>query len=84
VNDPLRSAFTGHVSQHRNLIGSSETSLGPIYKISYDLSYDYVKFIVISTYDSDFQRAKISFRNIVSQFTNTISDHLTIVQVNRT
>ena len=84
MNNPLRSAFTGHVSQHRNLIGSSETSLGPIYKISYDLSYDYVKFIVISTYDSDFQRAKISFRNIVSQFTNTISDHLTIVQVNRT
>ena len=84
MNDPLRSAFTGHVSQHRNLIGSSETSLGPIYKISYDLSYDYVKFIVISTYDSDFQRAKISFRNIVNQFTNTVSDHLTIVQVNRT
>ena len=84
MNNPLRSAFTGHVSQHRNLIGCSETSLGPIYKISYDLSYAYVKFIVISTYDGDFQRAKISFRNIVSQFTNTISDHLTIVQVNRT
>ena len=26
---------------------------GPIYKISYDLSYDYLKFIVRSTYDSD-------------------------------
>ena len=28
-------------------------SWGPIYKISYDLSYDYRKFIVRSTYDSD-------------------------------
>jgi len=29
----------------------------PIYKISYDLSQDYLKFIVRSTYDSDLQRA---------------------------
>ena len=35
-------------------------------KISYDLLYDYGKFIVRSTYDSDLQRAKTSFRNIVS------------------
>ena len=28
-------------------------STGPIYKISYDLSYDYLKFIVRSIYDSD-------------------------------
>jgi len=39
---------------------------GPIYKISYDLSYDYSKFIVRSTYDSDLKRAEISLRNIVS------------------
>jgi len=29
----------------------------PIYKISYDLSSDYLQFIVRSTYDSDLQRA---------------------------
>jgi len=34
------------------------------------------------TYDRDSQRAKISRGNIVSQFTNTISDDLTILQVN--
>jgi len=39
---------------------------GPIYKISYDLSQDYRKFIVRSTYDSDLQRAEISLRNIAS------------------
>ena len=39
---------------------------GPIYKISYDLSYDYFKFIVRSTYDSDLKRAEISLRNIIS------------------
>jgi len=39
---------------------------GPIYKISYDLSYDYRKFIVRSTYDSDLKPAEISVRNIVS------------------
>jgi len=54
------------------------------YKISYDLSHDYLKFIVRSTYDSDSRRAKISPRNIVSQFTNTISYDLAILQVNCT
>ena len=46
----------------------SDTGLprGPIYKISYDLSYDYRKFIVRSTYGSDLKRAEISLRNIVS------------------
>ena len=39
---------------------------GPIYQISYDLAYDYRKFIVRSTCDSDLKRAKISLRNIVS------------------
>ena len=38
----------------------------PIYKISYDLSYDYRKFAVRATYDSDLKRAEISLRNIVS------------------
>jgi len=37
---------------------------GPIYQISYDLSYDYLKFIVRSTYDSDLKRAEISLRGI--------------------
>ena len=37
-------------------------STGPIYKISYDLSYDYRKCIVRSTYDSDLKRAEIFFQ----------------------
>jgi len=57
--------------------------VGPIYKISYDLSYDYLKFIVRSTYDSDLQRAKTFLGNITSQFTNTFSDDLMISQANR-
>ena len=52
----------------------------PIYKISYDLSHDYLN---LSTYDSDLQRAKISLGNIVNQFTNTVSDDLMNSQVNR-
>jgi len=36
--------------------------MGPIYKISYDLAYDYRKFIVRSTYDSDLTCAEISLR----------------------
>ena len=59
--------------------GVQIVSWGPIYKISYDLSYDYRKFIVRSTYDGD-----ISLRNIVSLFTNTISDDITILHVNLT
>ena len=55
----------------------------PIYKISYDLSHDYLNFIVRSTYDSYLQRAKISHDNIVNQFTNTVSDDLVISRVNR-
>jgi len=39
---------------------------GHIYKISYDLAYDYRKFIVRSTYDSYLKRAVIFLRNIVS------------------
>ena len=34
---------------------------GLIYKISYDLSYDYRKFIVRSTYDSDLNMLKFNF-----------------------
>jgi len=39
---------------------------GPIYKIAHDLSHDYRKFIVRSTYDSDLKRADIFLGNIVS------------------
>ena len=48
------------------VISSSLSSWGPIYKMSYNLSQDYRKFIVRSTYDSDIKSANISFRNIVS------------------
>jgi len=51
-----------------------------MYKISYDLAYDYRKFIVRSTYNSDIKRAEISLRNIA----NTISDDITILHVNLT
>jgi len=62
-----------------------KNSWDPIYKISYDLSHDYVNFIVRSTYDSDLQRAKISLGNrpIVNQFSNTVSHDLMISQLNR-
>ena len=40
-----------------------------------------LSFHVRSTYDSDLQRAEISVRNIVSQFTNTISHDFTILQM---
>ena len=49
-----------------NTAGVRRRPRGPIYKISYDLSYDYRKFIVRLTYDSDLKRAEISLRNIVS------------------
>jgi len=50
---------------------------GPIYKISNDLSSNYLKFIVKSTYVSDLQRANISLRE-KNQFTNlTVSKLLT-------
>jgi len=51
---------------HTNVSSIRLIPWGPIYKISYDFSQDYRKFIVRSTYDSDFKSAKISFRNIVS------------------
>ena len=47
-------------------------------------AYDYRKFIVRSTYDSVLKHAEISLRNIVSSFTNTISDDITILHVNHT
>ena len=40
--------------------------LGPDLQIPYDLSLDYLKFIIRATYDSDSQHAKISVRNNVS------------------
>jgi len=42
-----------------------------------------VVVVVRSTYDSDLQRAQVSPRNIVSYLTNTISDDLVTLQVNR-
>jgi len=51
---------------YHGYITNSISIRGPIYKISYDLAYDYRKFIVRSTYDSDLKRAEISLRNIVS------------------
>ena len=54
------------MAENRNVASHPGTSLGPIYKISYDLSQDYLEFIVRSFYDSDLQGAKISLRNIIS------------------
>ena len=39
---------------------------GPIYKICYELSQDYRKFVVRPTYESDLQCTKISLRNVIS------------------
>jgi len=33
---------------------SGKLTRGLIYKISYDLSYNYLKFVVISSYDNDY------------------------------
>jgi len=41
-------------------------------------------FIISSSYDSDLERAKISVKSIVSQFTNIVSDDLTILFANLT
>jgi len=46
--------------------------------------YDYRKFIIRSTYDSDLKLAEIYLRNIVSWFANTVSDDVTILHVNLT
>jgi len=59
----------------------SQINWGPIYKISYDLSYDYRKFVVRSTYNSDLKRAEISLRNIV---TSLRTPSPTILHVNIT
>jgi len=45
-----------------------ETIWGPVYTISYDLSYNYLRFIVRSTYDSDLQCAEISLRGKCSPY----------------
>jgi len=49
-----------------NYLIYQQMTRGPIYKISYNLSQDYLNFIVMSTYGSDLRRANISLRNIVS------------------
>jgi len=43
-----------------------DVCLGPDFKISYDLSEDYLKFIVGSTYNSELEHAKLFPRNIAS------------------
>ena len=48
------------------------------------LLQDYLKFIVISTCDSRLKRAEICPSNITSEFSNTISDNITILQVDPT
>ena len=56
---------------------------GPIYKISYDVSYNYLlKFIVRPTYDSDLQHAEIYRWNVVS-YTNTMRGRKTKATVGR-
>ena len=57
---------------------------GPIYKISYDLAYDYRKFIVRSTYDSDLTCAEISLGEYRKLIYDTIFDGITILHVNLT
>ena len=77
--DSGKPAAVADASENVSADASQVTELytrGPIYKISYDLSYDYRKFIVKSTYDSDLKRAEISLRNIC--------DDITILHVNRT
>ena len=55
-----------HCSGRHTAYAFAFFSWGPIYKIYYDLSCDYRKFIVRSTYDSDLTCAEISLGNIVS------------------
>ena len=57
---------------------------GPFCKISYDLAYDYRKFIVRSTYDSDLTCAEISLREYRKLNYDTIFDDITILHVNLT
>ena len=57
---------------------------GPIYKISYDLSYDYRKFIVRSTYDSDLICAEISLIEYRQLNYDTIFDDIMILHMNLT
>jgi len=71
-------------TQHTPHESSTLQPYGPIDKISYDLPFDYRKFVVRSTYDSDLKRAEIYLRNIVSYFTNITSDDITILHLNLT
>ena len=62
----------------------SETVRGQIYNISYDISCAFLNLVVRSTYDSDLRCAKISLKNIISQFMNAVANDLMILQVNHT
>ena len=65
IHGVTASRAESHSAATLSLESASHGNQGPIYKISYDLSQDYRKFIVRSTYDSDLQRAKSSLGNIV-------------------
>jgi len=66
----LSSRFSGHCntcaaghSKNGQWSGFQPVTRGPMYKMSCILSWDYLKFIVRSTYDSYLWRATISLRN---------------------
>ena len=71
-------------SSVRSRSSARQLTWGPIYKISYDLAYDYRKFIVRSTYDSDFTCPEISLREYRKLIYDTIFDDITILHVNLT
>ena len=57
---------------------------GPIYKISYDLAYDYRKFIVRPAYDSDLTCAEISLRQYRKLIYDTVFDDIMSLHMNLT
>ena len=71
---------------HERFTDVGTSPRGPIYKISHDLSYYYLKLIVRSSYDSDLQRAKISLRNSLPadrvDFSSYAAFKQTIEQIN--
>jgi len=80
----LRTAIHLLLTYKRLTNGQSFMTWGPIYKIFYDLAYDYRKFIVRSIYDSDLTCAEISLREYRKLIYDTIFDDITILYVNLT
>ena len=83
-NDTASMSSRFHLARNLRLHVRAVMTRGPIYKISWDFLYDYLKFVVRSTYDSTYNVLRffsgISWANI----TNIISDSLSISQVNCT